>query len=596
MNVLGLSFHYHDSAAALIKDGVLVAAAAEERFSRKKHDSGFPELAIQFCLATGGIALHDVDHVVFYEKPFVKFERMLLTAMATFPKSAAVFRESMQRWISDKLWVKSMMARRLKLPRSKLLFADHHVSHAASSFFTSPFEEAAILTVDGAGEWTTSTMAIGRGNKIEVIKEMRFPHSVGLLYSAFTAYCGFEINEGEYKLMGMHPYGEPRYVDRIHELLHVGEDGSLWHDMDYFQYHHSTNDTLTERFEEHFGRPRRDPKLQDESLDPFYCDMAASIQRVTEEILLKMIRHLKEVTGLDNLCLAGGVALNSVANYKLMRDGPFADVYIHPAPGDDGCAAGAAYWAYNHILEQPRGPALEHAYLGSDYTDAAIEDFLEKYDIAYRKIDDDEEFYDFVARTLADGHVCGWMRGRFEWGPRALGSRSIIADPRRMEMKEKLNSKIKFRESFRPFAPSVTEERANEFFEIPEPHRHWPARFMLYVAPVREEKRADLPAITHEDGSGRLQTVYRRTNPAYHRVIERFGELTGVPVIMNTSFNLKGEPIVESPAHAFNTFSLSGMDYLFMNNFVVEADAKKKIADTVFHLRHDGDSVTQMVS
>ena len=596
MNVLGLSFHYHDSAAALIKDGVLVAAAAEERFSRKKHDSGFPELAIQFCLATGGIELHDVDHVVFYEKPFVKFERMLLTAMATFPKSAAVFRESMQRWISDKLWVKSMMARRLKLPRSKFLFADHHVSHAASSFFTSPFEEAAILTVDGAGEWTTSTMAIGRRNKIEVIKEMRFPHSVGLLYSAFTAYCGFEINEGEYKLMGMHPYGEPRYVDRIHELLHVGEDGSLWHDMDYFQYHHSTNDTLTERFEEHFGRPRRDPKLQDKSLDPFYCDMAASIQRVTEEILLKMIHHLKEVTGLDNLCLAGGVALNSVANYKLMRNGPFADVYIHPAPGDDGCAAGAAYWAYNHILEQPRGPALEHAYLGSEYTDAAIEEFLTKNDIAYRKIDDDEEFYDFVARTLADGHVCGWMRGRFEWGPRALGSRSIIADPRRMEMKEKLNSKIKFREAFRPFAPSVTEERADEFFEIPEPQRHWPARFMLYVAPVREEKRADLPAITHEDGSGRLQTVYRRTNPAYHRVIERFGELTGVPVIMNTSFNLKGEPIVESPAHAFNTFSLSGMDFLFMNNFVVEADAKKKIADTVFHLRHDGDSVTQMVS
>ena len=297
MNVLGLSFHYHDSAAALVKAGVLVAAAAEERFSRKKHDSGFPELAIQFCLHTGGIALHDVDYVVFYEKPFVKFERMLLTAMATFPKSAAVFRESMQRWISDKLWVKSMMARRLKLPRSKFLFADHHVSHAASSFFPSPFEEAAILTVDGAGEWTTSTMAIGRGNKIEVIKEMRFPHSVGLLYSAFTAYCGFEINEGEYKLMGMHPYGEPRYVDRIHELLHVGEDGSLWHDMGYFQYHHSTNDTLTERFEEHFGRPRRDPKLQDKSLDPFYCDMAASIQRVTEEILLKMIHHLKEVPG-----------------------------------------------------------------------------------------------------------------------------------------------------------------------------------------------------------------------------------------------------------------------------------------------------------
>lgn len=596
MNVLGLSFYYHDSSVALVKDGVLVAAAAEERFSRKKHDSGFPELAIEFCLKQGGISIHDVDHVVFYEKPFVKFERMLLTAMATFPKSASVFRESMQRWISDKLWIKSMMAKRLEVPRSKFLFADHHVSHAASSFFTSPFEESAILTVDGAGEWTTSTMAIGRGNKIEVIKEMRFPHSLGLLYSAFTAYCGFEINEGEYKLMGMHPYGEPRFVDEIYKLLHVGEDGSLWHDMEYFQYHYSTNDTLTEAFENHFGKPRRDPKHDDKSLDPYYCDMAASIQRVTEEILLKMIVHLKEITGLDNLCLAGGVALNSVANYKLMRNGPFSDVYIHPAPGDDGCAAGAAYWAYNHLLDQPRGPALEHAYLGSEHTDKSIQDFLEANDIAYKKIDDDEEFFDFVAKALEDGQVCGWMRGRFEWGPRALGSRSIIADPRRMEMKEKLNEKIKFRESFRPFAPSVTEERADEFFEIPEPQRHWPARFMLYVAPVRDEKRSDLPAITHEDGSGRLQTVYKQTNPAYHRIIERFGELTGVPVIMNTSFNLKGEPIVESPAHAFNTFSLSGMDYLFMNNYIVDAEAKKKIADTVFHLRHEGDSVTQLVS
>ncbi|MFT5733565.1 MAG: carbamoyltransferase, partial [Planctomycetota bacterium] len=301
MNVLGLSFYYHDSSVALVKDGVLVAASAEERFSRKKHDSGFPELAIEFCLKQGGISIHDVDHVVFYEKPFVKFERMLLTAMATFPKSASVFRESMQRWISDKLWIKSMMAKRLEIPRSKFLFADHHVSHAASSFFTSPFEESAILTVDGAGEWTTSTMAIGRGNKIEVIKEMRFPHSVGLLYSAFTAYCGFEINEGEYKLMGMHPYGEPRYVDEIYKLLQVGEDGSMWQDMKYFQYHHSTNDTLTEAFEEHFGKARRNPKEGDKSLDPYYCDMAASIQRVTEEILLKMIVHLKEITGLDNL-------------------------------------------------------------------------------------------------------------------------------------------------------------------------------------------------------------------------------------------------------------------------------------------------------
>lgn len=596
MNVLGLSFYYHDSSAALLKDGVLVAAAAEERFSRKKHDSGFPELAVQFCLDQGGIAMHDVDHVVFYEKPLIKLERMLLTAMATFPKSAPVFKASMRRWISDKLWIKSLMTKRLGVPRSKLLFADHHVSHAASSFFTSPFSEAAILTVDGAGEWTTSTMAVGRGNKIEVLKEMRFPHSLGLLYSAFTAYCGFEINEGEYKLMGMHPYGEPRFTNEIYRLLHVAEDGSVWHDMRYFRYHHSTNDTLSDLFEQHFGRPRRDPAKGDKSLDPFYCDMAASIQRVTEEILLKMLGHLKEITGLDKVCLAGGVALNSVANYKLMRNGPFEDVYIHPAPGDDGCAAGAAYWAYNHILDQPRGPALEHAYLGSEHTDESIQRFLEEYNIPHQRIADDEEFFDYVAHALQDGKVCGWMRGRFEWGPRALGSRSIIADPRRAEMKEILNAKIKFREAFRPFAPSVTEERADEFFELPEPERHWPARFMLYVAPVREEKREVLPAITHEDGSGRLQTVYRQTNPAYHRIIERFGELTGVPVVMNTSFNLKGEPIVESPAHAFNTFSKSGMDLLFMNNFIVDASAKREIAETVFHLRHDGDSVTEMVS
>ncbi|MFN0244816.1 MAG: carbamoyltransferase [Planctomycetota bacterium] len=596
MNILGLSFYYHDSSAALVQDGVLVAAAEEERFSRRKHDSGFPELAIDFVLKTGGITLADVDYVVFYEKPFVKFERMLLTAMGTFPRSLSVFRESMQRWISDKLWIKSMMAKRLGISSKKLLFAEHHVSHAASSFFTSPFQEAAVLTIDGAGEWTTSTMGVGRGTKLEILKEIRFPHSLGLLYSAFTAYCGFEVNEGEYKLMGMHPYGKPTLVDKIYQILDVAEDGSIWHDMKYFAYHYSPNSTLSPAFGEHFGRPARDPKLGDKSLDPFYCDVAASIQKVTEEVVLKMARHLHQITGMTRLCMAGGVALNSVSNYKVLRQGPFEELYILPAPGDDGGSVGAAYWAYNHVLGKPRGPALDHAYLGSEYSDAQIESFLKKYDIAFEKFDDDTRFFDFVARALADGQVCGWFRGRFEFGPRSLGARSIIADPRRAEMKDKLNATIKFREAFRPFAPSVLEERANEFFDIPEAEKHFPARFMLYVAPVRPEKRAVLPAITHEDGSGRLQTVFKDTNPAYHGIIRRFGEITGVPVIMNTSFNLKGEPIVESPAHAFNTFSLSGMDLLLLNNYVIRADAKKKIAETVFHLRHEGDTVTAMVS
>jgi carbamoyltransferase len=597
MNILGLSFYYHDSSAALVQDGKLTAAAEEERFSRVKHDSGFPMLAIEFVLKRGRIALHDVDYVVFYEKPFVKFERMLLSAMATFPRSSAVFRESMQRWISDKLWIKSMMAKRLGVPGSKLLFCDHHMSHAASSFFTSHFEDAAILTVDGAGEWSTATLGVGRGNKIEVLKELRFPHSLGLLYSAFTAYCGFEINEGEYKLMGMHPYGKPRFVDKIYELIHVAEDGSLWHDMKYFAYHYSRDSTLAEAFGQHFGRPARDPKEGDKSLDPYYCDMAASIQLVTEQVLFKMARYLRKETGSKNLCLAGGVALNSVANYKIWhQERIFDDIYVHPAPGDDGGSVGAAYWAYNHLLGQPRGPVLTTPYLGSEYSDAEVKAFLDKHSIAYKHIADDQRFFDFVAQKLADGAVCGWFRGRFEWGPRALGARSIIADPRKPEMKEKLNATIKFREAFRPFAPSVTVEAADEFFDIPDAARHYPARFMLYVAPVRPEKRAVLPAITHEDGSGRLQTVFKDISPAYHGIIERFGKLTGVPVIMNTSFNLKGEPIVEDPSHAFNTFSLSGMDYLFLNNFVVGAGAKKKIAETRFNLRHEGDSVTQMVS
>ncbi|GJM23554.1 MAG: hypothetical protein DHS20C15_34690 [Planctomycetota bacterium] len=596
MYVLGLSFYYHDGSAALVKDGTLVAAGEEERFTRRKHDPGFPAKAIQFCLDHEGITIDDVDYVVFYEKPFIKFERLLITAFQTFPKSLRVFRESMLAWMQKKLWVKSHILEALKIPKSKLLFADHHMSHAAASFFSSPFEEAAVLTLDGAGEWTTSTMGVGRGTKIEIQKEMRFPHSVGLLYSAFTAYCGFEVNEGEYKLMGMAPYGEPKYVDRIKKMIKIGEDGSLWQDMKYFAYHWSATTSFTPAFEEVMGQPARDPALDDKSLDPFYCDVAMSIQKVTEEIVIKMVDHLVKTTGCKNVCLAGGVALNSVANGKLVDATGAEQIYIHPAAGDDGGAAGAAYWATHHILDVPRAPALDHAYLGTEYSDAQIEEFLSTNHIAFQKYDDDAEFYDRVSDDLIAGKVGGWFRGRFEWGPRALGSRSIIADASNAEMKEIVNAKIKFREAFRPFAPSVLQEHAREWFVLPEGDECWPARFMLYVVPVQPDKRDKLVAITHVDGSGRLQTVYADTNPGYHAMISSFHSKTGIPVVLNTSFNLKGEPIVETPAQAFNTFSRSEMDVLYLGNYVVTADAKKIIDSTPFMLRHEGDRVAEMVS
>jgi carbamoyltransferase len=585
MNILGLSFYYHDSAAALVSDGTIVAAAEEERFSRVKHDSGFPRLAIQFCLERAGITIHDVDYVVFYEKPFVKFERLLLTAFATFPRSRRVFTESMRRWITDKLWIKPLIKDQLRIDPRKILFCDHHMSHAAASYFCSPFDESVIITVDGAGEWSTGTVGMGRGTKIELEQEARFPHSLGLLYSAFTAYCGFEVNEGEYKLMGMAPYGTPRYVDKIEKMVHVGADGSYWLDLDYFAFHYSPDNTLAPKFSEHMGKPPRDPALGDKSLDPYYCDVAASIQVVTEDILIRLARSAQQRTGVKNLCLSGGVALNSVANAKILRDAGFEQVYIPPAPGDDGGAIGAALWAYHHLLGKPRVGPLGHAYLGSEH------------DLPHTLIEDDEKFFDRVVDDLVAGRVGGWMRGRFEWGPRALGARSIIADPRRMEMKEIVNAKIKFREAFRPFAPSVLAERCEEYFELPNAMEQYPARFMLYVVPVVEDKREVIPAITHVDGSGRLQTVRQDTNPSYHRMIEKFGEATGVPVVLNTSFNLKGEPIVETPANAFNTFSRSEMDVLYLGNFVVEKEAKRKIVeDSRFVLRHEGDSVVGMVS
>jgi carbamoyltransferase len=590
MYILGLSCYYHDAAAALLKDGQLVAAAEEERFSRIKHDYGYPKNAIQFCLDSAGIQAADLDHVVFFEKPFRKFDRILMTVLQTYPQSWKVFRESMITWMLDKLWIASTLQSELGVSKDRVLYCDHHLSHAASAFLCSPFEEAAILTVDGVGEWVTATWGVGHGNEIRLSNHMNFPHSLGLLYSAFTAFLGFEVNEGEYKVMGMAPYGQPRYVDKVWKLITQNSDGSFALNMDYFCFHHSTDRTFNSRFVELFGKSRPPnlpffthvsgyPKYFGEQPSNFeelcrenehYADIAASIQRVTEELLVNMARQLQKETGQKRLCMAGGVALNSVANGRILRETPFEELYIQPAAGDGGGALGAALWAHHAVLGNPRDFTMKHAYWGREFSSSEISSFLTENNIAYRHIDDDSKLYDHVVDRLMAGKVVGWFQGRFEWGPRALGNRSIIADPRNPQMKDIVNAKIKFREPYRPFAPSVLAEHAEKYFDFPGAMNHYPARFMLYVVPVKEAQQSTLPAITHVDGTGRLQTVFREQSPRYYGLIERFGQATGVPVILNTSFNLRGEPIVTTPANAFNTYSKSEMDALVLGNFVVE--------------------------
>ncbi len=592
MQILGISCYYHDAAAALLRDGQLVAAAEEERFSRIKHDFGYPKNAIRFCLDSAGIQGSDLDYVVYFEKPFRKFDRILMSVLQTYPQSWKVFRESMITWMIDKLWIASTIENDLGVPKDKTLFCEHHLSHAASAYLCSPFDEAAILTVDGVGEWVTGTMGVGRGNSIRLFRQTEFPHSLGLLYSAFTAFLGFEVNEGEYKVMGMAPYGEPRYVDKVWKLVHQNEDGSFHLNMEYFSFHHSTERTFNGRFVELFGEPRP-PKLHFytkgtgfpkyfgekpanyEELcqrNQFYADVAASIQKVTEELLLGMARNVHKETGLKRLCIAGGVGLNSVANARILSETPFEELFIQPAAGDGGGALGAALWAYNTLLGKPRTFRMDHAYWGKSYSAGEISSFLTENQIPHRRIESDDKLLDHVVERLRDGRVIGWFQGRFEWGPRALGNRSILADPRNPEMKDIVNSKIKFREPYRPFAPSVLAECAESYFDLPRATQHYPARYMLYVVPVKQSKQSVLPAITHVDGTGRLQTVFREQNPRYYNLIERFGQATGVPVVLNTSFNLKGEPIVNTPANAFNTFVKSEMDTLVLENTVVEKE------------------------
>jgi carbamoyltransferase len=590
VDILGISCYYHDAAAVLLRDGQVIAAAEEERFSRKKHDYSFPKLAIKFCLEQAGIQGQDLDYVIFFEKPFRKLDRILMTALQTYPQSWKVFRESMISWMSDKMWVATTLQSELGISKAKVLFSEHHVSHAASAFLCSPFDEAAILTVDGVGEWVTAAYGVGRGNEIKLQKQIKFPHSLGLLYSAFTAFLGFEVNEGEYKVMGMAPYGQPRYVDKVWELIRQNVDGSFALDMDYFSFHYSTDRTFNKKFEALFGDPRptklnfftegtgypryfgAKPSNYQElcKLNQHYADIASSIQKVTEEVLLGMARSIQKRTGLKRLCIAGGVALNSVANSRIRRETDFEELYIQPAAGDGGGALGAALWAYNTLLGKPRNFTMKHAYWGRSNSEAEISEFLTHNNISFRKMKDEDELVDNIVDHLTQAEVVGWAQGRFEWGPRALGNRSIIADPRNPEMKDIVNSKIKFREPYRPFAPSVLAESTEKYFELPHATQHYPARFMLYVVPVVESQHSTLPAITHVDGTGRLQTVFKDQNPRYYKLIERFGQATGVPVILNTSFNLKGEPIVNTPANAFHTFRTSEMDTLVLENFLVE--------------------------
>ena len=570
MNILGISCFYHDAAAALLVDGKLVAAAEEERFSRKKHDSGFPERAIAFCLRHAGLSSAQVDYVVFYEKPFLKFDRILKSCIETYPRSCTLFREAMIHWLFDKLWIKSLLEEKLGIASERILFSQHHLSHAASAFLCSPFEKAAILTVDGVGEWHTATVGKGEGNRISLLYEMNFPHSVGLLYSVFTAFLGFEVNEGEYKVMGMAPYGEPIYCDKIRKVVKVFEDGSLWLDPRYFCHHYSGTRIFSGDFLRLFGKPR-DPKISD-ALEKDYADLAASIQRITEEIVVKMARHAHTVTGLDRLCLAGGVALNTVANWKILRETPIRELFVQPASGDSGGALGAALYAAS-LLGEPRNFVMEHAYWGASFADEEVLRFFEEKKIPFWKAPDEGALVERVIHHLEKGSVVGWMQGRFEWGPRALGNRSILADPRRAEMKDIVNRKIKFREPFRPFAPSVLSDRIEEYFELQNGEGGYPPRFMLLVPPVRQEKRPVIPAVTHVDGTGRLQAVVKETNALYYRLIKRFEEKTGVPVVLNTSFNLKGEPIVSSPEDAYSTFVRSGMDALAIGPFVVEKES-----------------------
>lgn len=601
MYILGISAFYHDSAACLIKDGEIIAAAQEERFTRIKHDHHFPERSIRFCLAEAGITIRDIDHVAFYERPGLKFDRLLKTYLSYAPVGLGSFATAMSLWFREKLWMGQQIRRKLGFS-GKICYPQHHQSHAASAFFPSPFERAAILTMDGVGEWATSSYGTGAGNQLRIQKEIHFPHSLGLLYSAFTYYTGFKVNSGEYKLMGLAPYGDPVYVDLIYKhLVDVKEDGSFHLNMEYFNY--CTGFTMTNaKFHALFGREPRKPESEITKMD---MDLARSIQIVTEEIVLRIGKHIYKETGEKNLCLAGGVALNCVANGRLYREGPFERIWIQPAAGDAGGALGAALHVWYNELKQERKPvaAADHQYgsrLGTAYSDETIREYLQAKELPFQQLSP-EALAEKVAALLAEGNVVGWFNGRMEFGPRALGSRSILGDPRSAGMQSQMNLKIKFRESFRPFAPAVLAERVADWFDMGGKERRvdFSSPYMLMVGHVQQDrshttsnrervtgferlKTVDsvIPAVTHVDNSARIQTVHAATNPDFHRLLTAFEKITGCPVLINTSFNVRGEPIVESPEEAYRCFMRTGIDYLVLGNCILAKSEQPELIET----------------
>lgn len=596
MYILGISAYYHDSAACLIKDGEIIAAAQEERFTRKKHDHNFPKEAVNFCLNFAGIKSSQIDYVAFYDKPFLKFERLLETYLTYAPVGISSFIKAIPLWINQKLWMKEIIKKELNY-EGIVLFPEHHESHAASAFFASPYKEAAFLTIDGVGEWTTTSFGTGVDNKINILADIKYPHSIGLLYSAFTYYTGFKVNSGEYKVMGLAPYGEPKYVDLImNELIDLKDDGSFKMNMKYFNYNAGLTMT-NNNFHKLFGGEPRKPESK---LTQREMDLARSVQDVTEEVMLRMAKHIKKETGMKYLSLAGGVALNCVANGKILRENIFDDIWIQPAAGDAGGALGAALYVWYQYLDNERTADNKNdfqkgSYLGPDFNNTEIEDYLKQNKIEYKKVDD-EELVNITADLLAEEKVLGWFQGRMEFGPRALGARSIIGDARSSKMQSVMNLKIKFRESFRPFAPSILEEKISEYFEIDRP-----SPYMLLVADVKKERqklmteeqkklfgidklnilRSDIPAITHIDYSARIQSVSKETNPLYHKMISKFDEKYGSAVIVNTSFNVRGEPIVCEPEHAYRCFMRTDMDYLIMGNYIIDKTKQTPLKEDI---------------